>query len=133
MNCPNCNEVMIIVERCGIELDYCPQCKGVFFDSDELELLSEAIKELDFSTPNEANFKNASVSEQPRKCPRCDWEMDKVTVGGKPPIIDYCPHGHGIFFDFGELGEYVRNNTIIRREDIIIQFLQETLSISNED
>ena len=33
---------MVIVEHENIELDYCTNCKGVWFDSGELELLLEA-------------------------------------------------------------------------------------------
>ena len=43
MDCPSCSEPLIVVEREGIELDYCPKCKGLWFDADELELLNEAL------------------------------------------------------------------------------------------
>jgi Zn-finger nucleic acid-binding protein len=39
MICPVCKNDMIVVEYRDIELDYCSNCKGVWFDSGELELL----------------------------------------------------------------------------------------------
>ena len=35
MNCPNCNSVLIKVERKNIEFEYCPECGGFFLDADE--------------------------------------------------------------------------------------------------
>src|SRR5688500_15264298 len=32
MNCPNCNVTLLITDRQGIEIDYCPQCRGVWLD-----------------------------------------------------------------------------------------------------
>jgi uncharacterized protein len=35
--CPNCNVSMQAVQRVGVELDICPQCRGVWLDRGELE------------------------------------------------------------------------------------------------
>ena len=38
MNCPNCGSVRLVMsERQGIEIDYCPQCRGVWLDRGELD------------------------------------------------------------------------------------------------
>ena len=38
MQCPSCtNVVLAITERQGIEIDYCPQCRGVWLDRGELD------------------------------------------------------------------------------------------------
>jgi len=37
--CPNCQEGMREVDRNGIRIDICPQCRGVWLDRGELELL----------------------------------------------------------------------------------------------
>lgn len=37
MNCPNCNETLAMTERLGIEIDYCPKCRGVWLDKGELD------------------------------------------------------------------------------------------------
>ena len=42
MICPVCKKDALIVEYDRIELDYCPSCGGVWFDSGELDLLLEA-------------------------------------------------------------------------------------------
>ena len=38
MNCPVCNSVnLVMADRQGIEIDYCPQCRGVWLDRGELD------------------------------------------------------------------------------------------------
>lgn len=42
MNCPVCKNVNLLMsERQGIEIDYCPQCRGVWLDRGELDKLIE--------------------------------------------------------------------------------------------
>jgi hypothetical protein len=41
MNCPNCNVTLVISDRQGIEIDYCPQCRGVWLDRGELDKIIE--------------------------------------------------------------------------------------------
>lgn len=41
MQCPTCNITLIMTERQGIEIDYCPQCRGIWLDRGELDKLIE--------------------------------------------------------------------------------------------
>ena len=42
MNCPVCNNIKLVMsERSGIEIDYCPQCRGVWLDRGELDKIIE--------------------------------------------------------------------------------------------
>ncbi|HEX8390704.1 MAG TPA: zf-TFIIB domain-containing protein [Candidatus Saccharimonadales bacterium] len=41
MNCPNDQTMLVMSERRGIEIDYCPQCRGVWLDRGELDKLLE--------------------------------------------------------------------------------------------
>lgn len=42
MNCPVCKEVtLVMADRQGIEVDYCPQCRGVWLDRGELDKIIE--------------------------------------------------------------------------------------------
>lgn len=42
MLCPTCNNVQLVMsEREGIEIDYCPQCRGVWLDRGELDKIIE--------------------------------------------------------------------------------------------
>lgn len=37
MLCPVCNVPLLMAERQGVEIDYCPQCRGVWLDRGELD------------------------------------------------------------------------------------------------
>ena len=42
MNCPFCKTPeLLMTERQGIEIDYCPQCRGVWLDRGELDKIIE--------------------------------------------------------------------------------------------
>jgi Zn-finger nucleic acid-binding protein len=42
MKCPVCNNTdLLMTERFGIEIDYCPQCRGVWLDRGELDKIVE--------------------------------------------------------------------------------------------
>jgi uncharacterized protein len=41
MNCPVCNIALVMSERQGIEIDYCPTCRGVWLDRGELDKIIE--------------------------------------------------------------------------------------------
>jgi len=41
MKCPNDNETLVMSERSGIEIDYCPVCRGIWLDRGELDKLIE--------------------------------------------------------------------------------------------
>lgn len=37
MKCPLCNIDLVMSDRQGIEIDYCPECRGVWLDRGELD------------------------------------------------------------------------------------------------
>lgn len=42
MNCPTCiDERLVMTDRSGIEIDYCPKCRGVWLDRGELDKIIE--------------------------------------------------------------------------------------------
>ncbi|HEX2048365.1 MAG TPA: zf-TFIIB domain-containing protein [Acidimicrobiales bacterium] len=41
MNCPVDNETLQMTERSGVEVDYCPRCRGVWLDRGELDKILE--------------------------------------------------------------------------------------------
>ena len=106
MKCPACSNLMIVVEHENIELDYCMDCSGVWFDAGELELLLESM-ELEgssLSLDSILTSPEAKSSEKKRKCPICRQKMKKATVGHEPEVlIDACQRGDGLWFDKGEV------------------------------
>jgi Zn-finger nucleic acid-binding protein len=41
MQCPVDNETLVMADRSGVEIDYCPKCRGVWLDRGELDKIIE--------------------------------------------------------------------------------------------
>ena len=59
MKCPVCDETLLISSREGIEIDHCPQCRGVWLDRGELDKIIE---------------RSAAAAPLPPPPPRRDYE-----------------------------------------------------------
>jgi len=111
MLCPVCKYDMIVVEYHNIELDYCNSCRGVWFDSGELELLfkSYGLEEPKAFFDGILDSQEAVSSEKKRSCPICGHKMKKTAIGGQPEIlIDICRDKHGLWFDGGEVTQLIQ-------------------------
>ena len=146
MICPTCKHPMIVVEYKQIELDYCTNCNGVWFDAGELELMLERVhpervhRERVNLKPNVASGKSildlsvAATTEKKRKCPICGRKMRKELIGGEPKIlVDTCPVGEGLWFDGGEVDTLISE---LSKEapgagGQVVSFLQEVFQGEN--
>jgi len=111
MICPACKSDTLIVEYNNIELDYCPACKGVWFDSGELELLLECagLENCQSYISDTIDVPEAVTSEKKRKCPICRRKMKKIYIDeDKKIMVDICRNGHGIWFDGGEVAQLIK-------------------------
>jgi uncharacterized protein len=41
MQCPVCDVALVMSERSGVEIDYCPKCRGIWLDRGELDRILE--------------------------------------------------------------------------------------------
>ncbi len=70
--CPVDQSTLVMSDRQGIEIDYCPTCRGIWLDRGELD------KIIDRSNPPEA----------PAAAPQQDYSRSQ-------PSTDYRHYGHG--------------------------------------
>lgn len=54
MRCPRCTEPMSIVLKKDVEIDFCPNCQGIWLDKGELEKI---IGQLGDHYSNKSNYK----------------------------------------------------------------------------
>ncbi len=114
MICPACKSDMIVVEHNKIELDYCANCQGVWFDSGELELLlnSMGLGSRSIFLDDILRSPEVQSTEKKRNCPICSKKMKKTTIGQQPKIlIDVCHRGDGLWFDGGEVASLMEQIT----------------------
>jgi Zn-finger nucleic acid-binding protein len=43
MNCPACQTTLQMMDRQGVEIDYCPACRGVWLDRGELDKIIDRV------------------------------------------------------------------------------------------
>ena len=55
MKCPIDNALLSISDKQGIEIDYCPECRGVWLDRGELDKLIERSSSADEPVPRRRN------------------------------------------------------------------------------
>ena len=73
MKCPQCDVALVMTAREGVEIDYCPTCRGVWLDRGELDKIIERSDRYD--AENDARRSSPSPS-QPPPIPRRDDDDD---------------------------------------------------------
>lgn len=109
MNCPKCKVKLEQALFRNTEVDYCPQCLGMFFDEEELRWAKDQKDEnlvwLDIDLwKNEAKFK---LNHGIRPCPVCRLPLYEVYYGASRIIVDVCNVCHGIWLDRGEFKKII--------------------------
>ena len=62
MKCPVCKDVTLLMsQKNGIEIDYCPECRGIWLDRGELDQIIERANHQDYSNHHD------SKSSKPKK------------------------------------------------------------------
>ena len=62
MKCPDCNETLLMSQRNNIEIDYCPNCRGVWLNKGELDKMLEYASQMQPSN-------NSGTTTQPGYIP----------------------------------------------------------------
>lgn len=66
MKCPVCvDATLLMTERQGVEIDYCPQCRGVWLDRGELDKLIE--RSMAPAVPSAVGVEGASLRMRDRE------------------------------------------------------------------
>ena len=120
MDCPACKNAMITLELNEVEVDYCLDCRGIWLDAGELEMLLDNTQQAKDLLDSFASAKGCK--EKPRKCPICLKKMEKIHVSSEKSkqLIDKCKKGDGLWFDKGELegilqtGSFDEDNRVVK-------------------
>jgi len=79
MQCPNDGAVLTMSERSGIEIDYCPTCRGVWLDRGELDKIIERslTQQPPAAAPAPPQFQEAPQQQQPYQAQRQPYQKKK--------------------------------------------------------
>jgi len=100
MNCPKCGTDLAKKYYKGmIEIDSCPDCRGMWLDSLELDKLEDMAFDNDAHKGSLVHFQ----SKTDFSCPHCGAKMDEFQYRLYDLKLDYCAvNGHGFWLDAGE-------------------------------
>src|SRR5690606_26267196 len=87
MNCPSNGTTLLMSERQGIEIDYCPQCRGVWLDRGELDkILERAQVEAEALTAQAAPAapQPQVPLQAPRQAPQTQYQAPQQPYGQQP-------------------------------------------------
>ena len=109
MLCPICKKQLKKAIFYGVEVDYCPQCLGLWFEEDELRLTKdekdENLRWLDIDLWRDRKKFKIYLGE--RLCPFCRLPLYEVYYGDSRVIVDFCNLCHGVWLDRGEFKRIV--------------------------
>jgi len=109
MKCPRCQKKLDKAIFYNTEMDYCPQCLGLFFEEDELRQAKDEkdknLKWLDIDLWQDA--KKFKISYGIRLCPSCRLPLYEVYYGDSKIIVDVCNLCQGIWLDRGEFKKII--------------------------
>jgi Zn-finger nucleic acid-binding protein len=102
MNCPVDGSTLQMADRSGIEIDYCPTCRGVWLDRGELDKIIERTS----APAAAAGARGAPPPAGVRRDRDDDWDDDDYPRSSERYEGDYRPHKRkrksllGELFDF---------------------------------
>jgi Zn-finger nucleic acid-binding protein len=88
MRCPIDNETLVMADRSGVEIDYCPKCRGVWLDRGELDKIIEsaaAASVVPQPVPPQAPQMAQPQVMQPPQAPRYRRDDDDDDDRGRKP------------------------------------------------
>ena len=110
MLCPKCKNEMEAIEYEGVEVDRCKNCKGIWFDVGERDLLRDKAAAVAIDTGDPSKGKETNEIDRYR-CPRCDGGMMRKVDPQRTHIrYEECTSCRGSFFDAGEFADLNRDN-----------------------
>jgi len=77
MLCPTCKTALTMSERQGIEIDYCPTCRGVWLDRGELDKIIGRSATQAPPPPRPAAVQHPPAYQQPYGDPRHGYPKHK--------------------------------------------------------
>ena len=98
MKCPKCETTLEKYIYQGIETDKCPNCQGMWLDSQELDDLEDAEFTMDDLKGSLIHRPEATKL----KCPHCEKTLTVFQYRLNSLQLEYCEDSHGFWLDSGE-------------------------------
>ena len=77
MRCPVDNETLVMADRGGVEIDYCPKCRGVWLDRGELDKIIERSAGAQDAPPPPRPVSQPLYQPEPQRAPQGYADQDR--------------------------------------------------------
>ncbi len=105
MRCPVDEEVLQISERQGVEIDYCPKCRGVWLDRGELDKMIDRVDDDDDRDRDrdrdDRRYRDRDDRDEDRYRDDRGWDRDRDRDEYRRPYKKKKSSLLGEIFDFG--------------------------------
>ncbi|MBU0547739.1 MAG: M48 family metalloprotease [Candidatus Omnitrophica bacterium] len=134
MKCPNCKdkELSPVMTQQGVEVDFCPQCEGIWLDKNEIYLFTRVPTYLKAKIDAAIKSKKNSI----RLSPIFSRPMAELPILEGQINIDYCPESEGFWLDKDEINMLPAIKTKLQIDKAMFEdnkpsFVKTLLPLSN--
>jgi len=111
LKCPKCNHNLKEITFKGVKIDECENCKGKWFDRDELRIAKDRtdddLRWLDFDLfDDNADKYHASPSQ--KRCPKDSTQLTSLQYIDSKVIIEKCDKCKGVWLDHDEFEKIIK-------------------------
>ena len=92
MKCPKCRTELEPKSRHRLEVNYCPRCKGMWFERAELGELEDEVFDFGEHAKGTLVFESTPTADQ---CPECDSSLRSFRYRFYDLTMELCPNQHG--------------------------------------
>jgi Zn-finger nucleic acid-binding protein len=101
--CPDCESPLTKKNLDPVRIDECPNCSGIFFESDEFRQTKDAAdSDLEWMDFDVFQVDECHTKSSTRKCPGCQLSMVMVNYATTGVEIEACARCKAIWLDKGE-------------------------------
>ena len=134
MNCPLDAAILEPHVIDAVTVEECPKCRGSWLSEDQLRKAKDAAEPdlnwLDFDLWSAKDEFHATWSS--RKCPQCQRQLAIIGYGKTGVSVDYCPDGHGLWLDKGELDAIIARLDAEANSKTVSEYVTASLGEAKE-
>jgi Zn-finger nucleic acid-binding protein len=115
VECPRCSVTLVPAKRHGIDVHYCPVCKGMWLEHQELDQLEDEVFDFGDRWKGTLVFSSTATTD---KCPECAALLQRFRYRFYDLEMEFCPNQHGYWL---EDNEDTRVLEVMKREELDLE------------
>lgn len=126
MICPTDKKTLKQLVVSGVEVDYCPECLGLWFEEEELRLAKDykdrSLRWLDIDLWRDSSKLKISLGK--KLCPQDRFPLYETEYGDSGIRVDLCNICKGVWLDRGEFQKIIHYLKEKSNEEILNNYLK---------